>query len=107
MDRCVTPPKRVTSPTWGLPPPCKQAPKNNPVRENAMTQRPSIGSCSLLQVMGSILLELNFNPRNIHYTKKVIIIILNQKSEFILLYKANSPPIRQFPSKCFDHVTIC
>ena len=26
MDRLVTPPTRVTSPTWGLPPPCKQAP---------------------------------------------------------------------------------
>ena len=25
MDRRVTPPKRVTSPTWGLPPLCKQA----------------------------------------------------------------------------------
>ena len=25
MDRRVTPPKRVTSPTWGPPPPCKQA----------------------------------------------------------------------------------
>ena len=25
MDRRVTPPKRVTSPTWGSPPPCKQA----------------------------------------------------------------------------------
>ena len=25
MDRRVTPPKRVTSPTWGVPPPCKQA----------------------------------------------------------------------------------
>ena len=25
MDRRVTPKKRVTSPTWGLPPPCKQA----------------------------------------------------------------------------------
>ena len=25
MDRRVTPPKRVTLPTWGLPPPCKQA----------------------------------------------------------------------------------
>ena len=24
-DRRVTPPKRVTSPTWGPPPPCKQA----------------------------------------------------------------------------------
>ena len=26
MDRRVTPPNRVTSPTWGLPPLCKQAP---------------------------------------------------------------------------------
>ena len=25
MDRRVTPPKRVTSPTWGPPPPCKKA----------------------------------------------------------------------------------
>ena len=25
MDRRVTPPKRLTSPTWGPPPPCKQA----------------------------------------------------------------------------------
>ena len=25
MDRQVTPPKRVTSPTWGLPSPCEQA----------------------------------------------------------------------------------
>ena len=25
MDRRLTPPKRVTSPTWGPPPPCKQA----------------------------------------------------------------------------------
>ena len=25
MDRRVTPPKWVTSPTWGPPPPCKQA----------------------------------------------------------------------------------
>ena len=25
MDRWVTSPKRVTLPTWGLPPPCKQA----------------------------------------------------------------------------------
>ena len=25
MDRRVTPPKRVTSATWGSPPPCKQA----------------------------------------------------------------------------------
>ena len=24
MDRSVTPPKRVTSPTWGTRPPCKQ-----------------------------------------------------------------------------------
>ena len=25
MDRQVSPPKRVTSPIWGTPPPCKQA----------------------------------------------------------------------------------
>ena len=30
MDRRVTPPKRVTSPTWAPPPPCKQALKKPP-----------------------------------------------------------------------------
>ena len=29
MDRWVTPPKRVTSPTWGFPPPCKQVLNEN------------------------------------------------------------------------------
>ena len=29
MNRRVTPPKRVTSPTWGPPPPCKQALNRN------------------------------------------------------------------------------
>ena len=28
VDRQVTPPTRVTSPTWGPPPPCKQALNN-------------------------------------------------------------------------------
>ena len=29
MDRRIIPPKWVTSPTWGPPPPCKQALKEN------------------------------------------------------------------------------
>ena len=29
MDKWATPPKRVTSPSWGLPPPCKQALRRN------------------------------------------------------------------------------
>ena len=29
MDRRVTPPKRITSPTWGSPSPCKQALRKN------------------------------------------------------------------------------
>ena len=29
MDKRATPPKRVTSPTWGPPPPCKQALRRN------------------------------------------------------------------------------
>ena len=30
MDRRVTPPRRITSPTWGPPPPCKQALSESP-----------------------------------------------------------------------------
>ena len=33
MDRRVTPPERVTSPTWGLLPPCKQV-----LNENVITR---------------------------------------------------------------------
>ena len=36
MDRRVTPPKRVSSPTWGPPPPCKQA--LNPTLNNPALQ---------------------------------------------------------------------
>ena len=31
MDRRVTPPRQVTSPTWGPPPPCKHALKHTVV----------------------------------------------------------------------------
>ena len=31
MDRRITPPKRVSSPTWGSPPPCKQALSHQPL----------------------------------------------------------------------------
>ena len=34
MDRWVTPPKRVTSPTWGPPPLCKQALRTNTYRNS-------------------------------------------------------------------------
>ena len=39
MDRWVTPPKRVTSPTWGPPPPCKQALKSKEVRWQRLPRR--------------------------------------------------------------------
>ena len=39
MDRRVTPPKRVTSPTWGPPPPRKQAlSQNQDLRTSAENQ---------------------------------------------------------------------
>ena len=50
MDRRVTPPKRVTSPTWGLPPPCKQAlspmysPWNDPQIDPEMIPTPKRSS---------------------------------------------------------------
>ena len=31
MDRQITPPKRVASPIWGAPPPCKQAVRPMPI----------------------------------------------------------------------------
>ena len=50
MDRRVTPLKRVTSPTWGPPPPCKPAQKN--VLFAKSTQRQTVHS-SLLFVRSS------------------------------------------------------
>ena len=46
MDRWVTPPKRVTSPTWGPPPPCKQALRN-------IRLKPGVNLRTLLQVQFS------------------------------------------------------
>ena len=39
MDRRVTPPKRVTSPSWGPPPPCKQALRNSFIMHYADKQQ--------------------------------------------------------------------
>ena len=39
MDRRVTPPKRVTSPSWGTPPPCKQALNMDLVRMNHLQEK--------------------------------------------------------------------
>ena len=47
MDRRVTPPKRVTSPTWGPPPPCKQA-----LREQVKIEK----GTGLMNISGIILL---------------------------------------------------
>ena len=38
MDRRVTPPKRLTSPTWGPPPPCKQALRKTSIQRYEITQ---------------------------------------------------------------------
>ena len=46
MDRRVTPPKRVTSPTWGPPPPCKQA-LNLPAMPELMHEQKSFIKCNI------------------------------------------------------------
>ena len=38
MDRRVTPPKRLTSPTWGPPPPCKQALRKTSIQRYEIPQ---------------------------------------------------------------------
>ena len=38
MDRRVTPPKRLTSPTWGPPPPCKQALRKTSIQSYEIPQ---------------------------------------------------------------------
>ena len=55
MDKRVTPPKRVTSPIWGTPPPCKQALIE---QSNVLAKRRSKCDC-LVKVM---LLIKNFTP---------------------------------------------
>ena len=46
MDRRVTPPKWVTMPTWGPPPPCKQALKVSSGVVNDMTCATMLASLS-------------------------------------------------------------
>ena len=58
MDRQVTPPKQVTSLTWGLLPPCKQALREtSPIAEPGGT--PSIRGCAAGQGMVFVLSILN------------------------------------------------
>ena len=45
MDKRVTPPKQVTSPTWGPPAPCKQALRSN----DAMATRTSKNEKQLVE----------------------------------------------------------
>ena len=42
MDKSVTPPQQVTSPTWGPPPPCKQFLRNE--KESGADMLPGIVS---------------------------------------------------------------
>ena len=59
MDRRVTPPKRVTSPTWGPPPPCKQALK---FRTRQQTTKPQTNYRCCLRF--SFLTPYWLSPRN-------------------------------------------
>ena len=50
MDRRVTPPKWVSSPTWGPPPPCKQALKD--------TAEPPVSDCPKCKIYTGHLQEV-------------------------------------------------
>ena len=59
MNRRVTPPKRVTSPTWGPPPPCKEAlsPFNSIVMDIFLNEHLESVPCFFLTKM--VLPEMN------------------------------------------------
>ena len=59
MDKRVTPPKRVTSPTWGPPPPCKQALSG----KKCMYKEILIMMMTMMLVMNEIL-EISSKARN-------------------------------------------
>ena len=62
MERRVTPPRRVTSPTWGPPPPCKQALKQGD-RDDLNNSRP----ISVISVVAKVL------KRIVSLTRKSVI----------------------------------
>ena len=57
MDRWVTLPKRVTSPTWGPPPPCAQTLKD------MITEDESNEKLILQQLLSLILSKMNENNK--------------------------------------------
>ena len=67
MDRRVTTPKGATSPTWGLPPPCKQALKSPPPKtvkaRNYKSFDPELFRADLSRVPWDII-ELESDPDN-------------------------------------------
>ena len=53
MDRLVTPPKWVTLPTWGPPPPCKQALSFSHWRD-VQIEQPQLNNDCLLRLIAAI-----------------------------------------------------
>ena len=60
MDRRVTPPKRITSPTWGSPSPCKQA-----LRENSEKPRGGGGDGNQPSLPRAGVFRAKLNPDNL------------------------------------------
>ena len=74
MDRRVTPPKRVTSPSWGPPPPCKQAlSRVNPVKarqsqhaRGLLTRESTTIPLSVDEMVAALQLECLKYANNLH-----------------------------------------
>ena len=61
MNRWITPPKRVISPTWGPPPPCKQAVRATNTQGGQLLVTIELNSID------------NFNKRIIPYRSKMAV----------------------------------
>ena len=78
MDRQVTPPSRVTWPTWGPPPPCKQSLRFDQISPRSLLSRPNVfhlgeissrsqrhyKSCRDLVEINAISVTIQISPRS-------------------------------------------
>ena len=78
MDRRVTSPKRVTSLTWGPPPPCKQALKRDTSRNSLVTR--------LMEEILVSLFTLVFHCRSFSPSRPLVFLIPHRRYKFFMFF---------------------
>ena len=99
MDRRVTPPERVTSPSWGPPPPCKQALIGSALALSEIKKvccKPNHSSLSSMIIEAAFLWH-KFTPRGKIFSVLWTTVVRSELPREFLPWTDFSPPHRKTP----------